>query len=914
MIFLAAPVAVNSAYAQQGPRTAPTVEDLLGEGDRHFGTGEIDKAIEDYGKAVSMAPKNAEAHYKLGVALGTNKQVKRAIAELEKAVALDPSNVRIERTLAGVYETAGMTEQAQDAYQRVMAMTKDPRIIAEAHKRFVLITAKSYAQGGHPDQALTILEELRRERGRDPEVLYYIGVSYMLANQLDKAEAEFKKIIQILPKNQNAYQDLVKIYEQKGDLDKAIVYEKKLLKFVPAGSREFGAESFRLAMLEGRRAVEKGDIDKALSEFQKALSIDPRQPLANYSAGLIYQQEGRWVDAEKSFNNVLEVMPGNLDARLHLAAVYIDTNRLAQGSKLLQQLAGQAPNTPQGRQAAALLEKIRATLSRQEAPGQSIDELIKKYEALAAQNPEDAGPHLDLGALYVRKRDLENARKQYEIAAKLDPTSENAHGTLAAIYDELGHYARAVDEYAVTVSLEKDPQRAAGIARDLLLALGKRFYNDHDLNESSKVFNEVLAQDPQNINALLYIGLIDSNKGELEDAETAYQQLLSISPNQLGARINLGLVYERLHREDDAIREYRYIIEQSPQSRAGDEARRRLKLVEKRIKGFFSSLDYRMVYDSNSTLSSQASEEYRTDASFDFSYRYKAGNDIQYTASWAPQYSTYHVGHFDFLTDNFTVSAAKIMARQTLSAGITTAIQNELLTGARVSSSNTVFLESSEAFRMPSIFDWNPDQPVDSSVRLDLYYSDLDTSANQFFSARTTSIGLTFQQNVAVRKALGLSYFYSRNRNKQPVGSDNAYNSHRLSINYQQGFTGASDIWKTIFGQADFIKNMVASINYSFIYFSYVNPDSFSNFTQRRQNMTNLLTAGLSYRLDQHLNLYFTYIFQQNESNLPVGFVFSAQQRGESQQNTPGTAIGVQSTSLGDFTRTAMIFGMTWNF
>ena len=143
-----------------------------------------------------------------------------------------------------------------------------------------------------------------------------------------------------------------------------------------------------------------------------------------------------------------------------------------------------------------------------------------------------------------------------------------------------------------------------------------------------RAFNIVLEKDPDNVVALLFTGLIYSNNSELEDAIAAFQKLLRNNPNHLPARINLALAYERLKRQDDAIREYRYILEQSPDSRIGEEAKRRLKMVEKRIKGLFSNLDYRMVYDSNSNLASQSSEEYRTEVSLNFSYRYKADNDM----------------------------------------------------------------------------------------------------------------------------------------------------------------------------------------------------------------------------------------------------------------------------------------------
>ena len=67
-----------------------------------------------------------------------------------------------------------MIAKAQDAYQRLLGMTTDPRIIADANKRFTLITAKEYAQQGDTTAALKLLNELHKQIGDDPEVIYYI--------------------------------------------------------------------------------------------------------------------------------------------------------------------------------------------------------------------------------------------------------------------------------------------------------------------------------------------------------------------------------------------------------------------------------------------------------------------------------------------------------------------------------------------------------------------------------------------------------------------------------------------------------------------------------------------------------------------------------------------------------------------
>jgi tetratricopeptide (TPR) repeat protein len=906
-IIIGAVTAVNVARAQQNEtgQAEGAVQVLIREGDRYFSTGDLAHAIQAYGSAAEKAPNDPEVRFKLGLALGRANKYQEAIEQLEKALSLAPNNVRVLRTLAGAYEVAGMIEKAQEAYQQVMGATTNPEIIADAHKRFVLITAKEYAQDGNTDAALKLLDGLRRQQGEDPEVIYYIGVTQMLADHLDAAETAFKRIIELLPGNRNAYQNLIKVYERERQFDKAIAAMEKLLKTVDPQSKEYQGDNLQLQLMKGRYALEKGDLDKAMAAFQKASTIDPRNPFVNFNIGLINQQQGRWNEAEKSFGAVLAVMPDNLDAKLRLATVYIETNQIQKAVTQLEDLITNAGNTPQGQQAKALLARLQASLNQQQEGGGSLDTQIAQLEELVKQNPNDVEKRMQLAALYLRKRENDKAKEQYLEVIKLEPSNESAHGTLGTIYDDGGLYNDAMEQYAIAVSLEGDPQRAAGIARFILLALGKRDFTENKLSDAQRVFNQVLDMDPDNQIALLFTGLIYSNNSELEDSVAAFQRLLRNNPNHLPARINLGLVYERLNREDDAIREYRYILEQSPDSRIGEEAKRRLKIVEKRIKGLFSTMDYRIVYDSNSNLSSQSSQEYRTDVSLNFSYRYKADNDIRYAFTWAPQYSTYHVGQFDYLTNNLTLSLSRITARRTIAAGITHAIQNTLLTDARVSTSNTLFLESSELFRMPSIMAWDPDKPVDSSVRVDYFYSDLDAGSSGFFSARTTSIGMSFDQNVAFRKILGLSYFYTRNRNKEDIGSDNAYNSHRLSVNFQSGFTSKNEI----------LKNLSASATYSLFYYTYVNPDSFSNFTKRRVNTTHLLSAGLTYGFRPNINFYLSAFYQVNDSNLPVGFVFSARDRVEGLQgNAVGTPIGLQSTSLGDFSRQTITVGMNWNF
>lgn len=887
----------NAADVAAAARAGMRVQ--IEAGDRYFSAGRMDKAVRAYRKAVQAAPGQALPHFKLGVALGRLRRYGEAIPQLEQAVKLEPSNVRFERTLAGAYEVRNMTEQAQAAYQRVMGMTTNRKIIADAQKRFTLITAKAYTEQGHPATALILLEHLRKEQGADPEVIYYIGIVQMLSNHFDKAEAAFKQVIGALPTNVDAYINLVKVLDKKGDIRQAIGYQERLLHLLPPGSKQRREQTLRLDLFKGRRALEQSDLEQARAIFDKALALSPNDPYANYGIGVVDQQERRLAQAAEYFQKVLSVMPGHLDARLRLGTIYLELNRLQEGADLLQELIAKAGNSPQAQQARSILARLERNLRRRQRGRASIDRRMDALKAMIAKEPDQVQARMQLGALYLKKGDLKSALEQYAAVIKLEPQNENAHGNLAQIYEDQGAYKKAMEHYAIAVSLEPNPGRAAGIARLVLGALGKLYYSEQHLDKSLAVFNQVLDEDPENTSALLYSALIHMNRDELEDAVAILKTLVGISPKNLAARMNLALAYERLRREYDAIHEYRYIIRQSPKSKLAAEAQSRLKRAEKMIKGFFVTMNYRLLFDSNSNLSSQSAQNYRTDMLLNLSYRYKTNNDFRYTLTWAPQYTVYHVGQFDFLTDNLTFSVAKVMARRTLLGGYTYRIQNGLLSGVRVSTSGTAFFEATQTFRMPSIVRWDTEHPVNTSTGLNFYYTNLNTTANRFFSAQTITLGLSFDQQIDARQALGLSYYYTRNRNKDPVGSDNAYNSQHVVVNYQRR------LWPRVLG----------SVSYNILYYQYVNPDSFSNFTRRRQNLTNMISATLTYNFKPNLNFYLQYIFEKNHSNLPVGFVFSAQQRAEGQQNNaPGTVIGVQSSALGDFTRQAVTAGMTWSF
>lgn len=116
------------------------------------------------------------------------------------------------------------------------------------------------------------------------------------------------------------------------------------------------------------------------------------------------------------------------------------------------------------------------------------------------------------GVQAFKNAQYDQAVSYFQNAVKLDPTSENARLYLATAY-----------AYQVVPNLES-PEN---------LALAQKALNG---------FNEILAKDPKDINALKQIASIDRNIGRDEQAKEYEKKVIALDPNDAEAYYTVGYV------------------------------------------------------------------------------------------------------------------------------------------------------------------------------------------------------------------------------------------------------------------------------------------------------------------------------------------------------------------------------------
>ena len=113
------------------------------------------------------------------------------------------------------------------------------------------------------------------------------------------------------------------VHLEKGEHDRAISDYTKAIEINP-----------RFAMAYGNRGnaySNKGRYDQAFSDFSKALEINPRDAEAYYNRGTAYVKKGQYDQAISDFNKALEINPRDAVAYYNRGLAYYGKGERVQG-------------------------------------------------------------------------------------------------------------------------------------------------------------------------------------------------------------------------------------------------------------------------------------------------------------------------------------------------------------------------------------------------------------------------------------------------------------------------------------------------------------------------------------------------------------------------------------------------------
>jgi tetratricopeptide (TPR) repeat protein len=262
----------------------------------------------------------------------------------------------------------------------------------------------AYYKKGDYASAIASLKQAQEENTGDSEAIQLLGLSYYLAQRPAEAIPELEKVqAWFASANVDASYILGICYIQTKDYPNARKAFAKMFD-VPAES----AASY----LFTARMLLRQDFGPVAEEYaHKAVSLDPKLPLAHQLLGEVYLYHSQLDEAIAEFRKELEINPGSATAYYKLADGYSRVQKYDDAERLLQR--------------SIWLDST------------------------------STGPYILLGKVLEKKGETELAVRALQRALAMDPNNPIPHHLLGQAYRDLGKNEEAERELKVAGQLEQ---------------------------------------------------------------------------------------------------------------------------------------------------------------------------------------------------------------------------------------------------------------------------------------------------------------------------------------------------------------------------------------------------------------------------------------------------------------------------
>ena len=443
---------------------------LLQRAKQDFEAERYSQARAELAEALKAAPDDAVLWSYLGMTDYKLHQGAAAVAEFEKARALDPRNPLNYFNLGMLYHQQGEMGKALEAYRQGLAITPDDAAAEESYARLLIEThqyreaiaplerlqakspsdfslrialIESCLKAGLNDRADRQIQESMKTPNRSPEEELDLARLLMDNKQPDAARWVLEQAVQAAPNLAEAHAglglaltDLGRYQEAEKELDRA--------RQLSPGSADYAMRYAEALLLSKQYS--------AVLDFLKSVQDRfGRLPEYRYKYGLACYGLSEYVSAIDDLEGLVRDYP-NLDrAHYYLGHSYSATGDLAKAEAQYRKALALNP------QDAAYYAALGHTLRRDSE--EKTDEAIEYLQKALQMDPSDTLSREDLALCYEKKGKYSEAESLLVEVVREQPGLVEAHRVLARIYYREGKKELGDRESAVVSKLDSDDLR-----------------------------------------------------------------------------------------------------------------------------------------------------------------------------------------------------------------------------------------------------------------------------------------------------------------------------------------------------------------------------------------------------------------------------------------------------------------------
>jgi len=299
-------------------------------------------------KAVELDPQYAEAYASLGWTYWLewnfgnvdSQTMERALALAQQALALNDSLPTTHSLLSIVYAHKQQYDQAIAEGERAIAL--DPN---DAHSYAVQAEVLNFA--GRPEEALRAVEQAMRLNPRYPPwYLFWLGTAYQMTGRYAEAMAALKEAGSRNPNLLSAHSILTNSYLMQWISQQSPVAQT-LEPAMAAAQRTLALnDSWQWGHINlGNVYLYQQQYEQALAEMERAATLPSTEADSYAARAAVLSQIGRTEDALEAAAQALHLKPFMVDSHLYsVGTTYAVAGRYEEAIALLQRCLSRYPN------------------------------------------------------------------------------------------------------------------------------------------------------------------------------------------------------------------------------------------------------------------------------------------------------------------------------------------------------------------------------------------------------------------------------------------------------------------------------------------------------------------------------------------------------------------------------------------
>jgi tetratricopeptide (TPR) repeat protein len=470
-----------------------------------------------------------------GAALLKDGQADQALAALNRAQDLNPTDARVKLNLCMGFEANRRYKDAKECYQDVLKM--NPSSPPEVLERL----AQAYYLNGERDLAVTRFEELAHKQG-------YRGALLALGKALDdmgQHEDALKAYDEFLAAEHRS-RNLAVAHVNRGYALARLDKHEEALKEYQNALENAPGDVLILANI-GVELAKAGDPDAGIAQLQSLVDGNVNAdsvPFAFLQLGILFQGKNDWQRAGEHFRRATDLRPNYTEAHTKLAYVLAQEGRRSEALTEYIKVARLSPREVDRRYSQVLANQWLGNTLRDQ--GQYAGAASAYREAIRLK-PNYRAAHCELGFVLEKQRHLSQAIQEYRVALLAKSKELDSSESLILAHRRLGSALVSPGRAHRAESLTEIRR-----ATELVLCLGTALYEKGSFVEAASRYTEAIEIDPQSAAARNDLALALDKEGLVQQAALKSRTAVVLDPNNAGYHINLARELESLQLNKEA--------------------------------------------------------------------------------------------------------------------------------------------------------------------------------------------------------------------------------------------------------------------------------------------------------------------------------------------------------------------------